>query len=196
MISKSFLLTLAFWIASQIMFPCSKQPAIPGIPPFCTEVSIYSFVRRYLVSLDAKTAKNIFPSTLRKEIGRNWWISSEFCSFGMYTPSAIIPRSLIWQFFHANFRLACNHFRTLGHFLYSRKGIPFGPGVDLFLLLLTIRFISSRVGGFISNSTLGPAGKTRLLLFSRGICRLGSEYVSFWHFSRRFFSVLSSPDFS
>ena len=37
--------------------------------------------------------------------------------------------------------------------------------------------------------------KTRLLLFSRGICRLGSEYITFRYFSRRFFSVLSTLDF-
>ena len=54
------ILTLAFWIASQIMFPCSKQPAIPGIPPFCTDVSIYWLVRKYFVSLDAKMRKISF----------------------------------------------------------------------------------------------------------------------------------------
>ena len=109
----------------------------------------------------------------------------------MFTPSAIIHWLLIWRFFHANFRLACSHFRTLGHFLYSRKSILFGPGVDLFLLSFTIHLISSCVGGFISNSTLGLAGKTRFLLFSRGICRLGSVYISLRYFSRRFFSDFS-----
>ena len=131
--------------------------------------------------------KNIFSSTLRREIGRNWLISFEFCSLGIYTLSAIIHWLLVWQFFHANFRLACSHFRTLEHFLYSWKDIPFGPGVDMFLLLFIICLISLCVGSFILNSTLGPAGKTRLVLFSRGICHLGSEYIPFRYFSRRFF---------
>ena len=67
--------------------------------------------------------------------------------------------------------------------------------MDLFLLLLTKRFISSRVGGFMSNLTLWTASQTKLLLCSRWIRRLGSEYVSFKCFSRTFFSVLSTPDF-
>ena len=195
MTSKSILLVLAFWMASQIIFPCSKQPAIPGTPPFCTEVLIYSLMRRYLVNLDAKTTKNIFPSTLRREIGRKWSMSFKFFSLGMYTPSAIIHWLLTWKFFHARFRVAWSQLRTLGHFLYKRKGIPFGSGVDIFLFLLTIRLISSRVGGFMLNLTLGMAGQTKLLLCSRGICQLESEYVSFKCFSRTFFSVLSKPDF-
>ena len=71
---------------------------------------------------------------------------------------AIIPWVLTLKFFRARFRLAWSQLRTLGHFLYTRKGIPLGPGVDLFQLLLTLRLISSRVGGFISNLTLRTAG--------------------------------------
>ena len=67
--------------------------------------------------------------------------------------------------------------------------------MDLFLPLLTINLISSCVGGFMSNLTLGMAGQTKLLLCSRGICQLRSEYVSFKCFFRTFFSVLSLPDF-
>ena len=49
------------------------------------------------------------------------------------------------------------NFRTF--LLYTKKGIPLGPGVHLFLLLLTIRLISSRVGGFVSNFALGRLAK-------------------------------------
>ena len=70
-----------------------------------------------------------------------------------------------------------------------------GPGVDLFLLLLTIRPISSCMDVFMSNLTLGTAGQTKSLLCSRGICRLGSEYVPFKCCSRNFFFVSSTPDF-
>ena len=66
-----FLLVIASWIDSQIIFPCSKQPGIPETPLFYTEVSIYSLMNRYLINLHVKTAKNTFPSTFRREIGWN-----------------------------------------------------------------------------------------------------------------------------
>ena len=152
MTSKSFLLVLAFWMASHIIFPCAKQPAIPGTPPFCTEVSIYSLMRRYLVYLDAKTTKNIFPSTLRREIGQKWPMYFEFFSLGMYTPSAIIHWLLTWKFFHAHFRLAWSQLRTLGHFFFTGKGIPLGSDVSkLYSLYIHINIFgcSGFVRGFL-----------------------------------------------
>ena len=108
-------------MASQIIFPCSKQPAIPRTLLFSTEVLIYSLMRRYLVNLDAKTAKNIFPSTLWREIGPKWPMFFEFFSLGMYIPSAIIHLLLTWKFFYARFKLAWSYLRTLGHFYIREK---------------------------------------------------------------------------
>ena len=42
---------------------------------------MYPFSVRYFVKQHAMTEK-IFPSTFRGDIGRNWFISVEFCSVG------------------------------------------------------------------------------------------------------------------
>lgn len=63
----------AAWIWCHIMFVCSKRPREPGIPAFCTNVSIrFFYFRLSVVILWAVTLKKVFPSTFKRLICRNW----------------------------------------------------------------------------------------------------------------------------
>jgi len=91
---------------------CSIQPKKPG--PFWTEVLIYLLAVRDNVSLLARIAKNIFPSTFSNEMIRNLWHS--WISF-----------PYVWILHLLSFRLLTLH---LSFRLPRRVPIAASTGVD------------------------------------------------------------------
>src|SRR4029434_3825166 len=104
------------------------------------------------------TETKIFPSTFSRAMLLNCSMVLEFCSLGMKTATALCHCDGMVCLVQAVFIRVHRCFSTLGQFLYSLYGIPFGPGADADLARQTTRLISQSLGGEASKSTDGSPG--------------------------------------
>ena len=113
---------LAHWIWCYIMLVCSKHPEKPGMPAFCTDVSIKLFCFRYVVILLATMLKKTFPSTFNRLICRNWSMFEASFTLGITTPPAL--RHAFGMVCFVRIAFICLHSKrkTFGEFSYSRYG--------------------------------------------------------------------------
>lgn len=140
---------------------CSKQPGVPEIPPFCTDVSMYSFFKRNFDSCRDKMLKNILPSVLSSEMVLNWSMSLEFSSLGIQTPSAHLHWSATLPLHQITLRIFHSCW-SLGQRLYTLYGTPLGPGAEADLAALTTSWTSLQLGSLMSNSVAGELGLSGL----------------------------------
>src|SRR4029434_816115 len=111
--------SVASWISWLRTPVCSRHTENPSIAPFWIEVSMYPFWHIYALILLASTEKKILPSTLSREMVRNWLICVDPRSFGTKHPSALrqlvgtVPLDQITRISFHSLR------RSLGHLLYT-----------------------------------------------------------------------------
>lgn len=67
----------------------------------------------------AGTEKNIFPSTLSKEMVQNWLICEDPCSFGTKHPSALLQLARTVHLDQINHISFHSLWRSLENFLYK-----------------------------------------------------------------------------
>ena len=115
--SSGIFSVFAVFIRSHSIAVCSIQPGKPGTPAFCIDVLTNPFFSKKFVILLAMTPKKILPSTLSRDIGRNWSISFESFSFGMWIPFANPQFSAMNPFSCAFFKSFQRSANTLGHLL-------------------------------------------------------------------------------
>ncbi len=116
---RCFLSLLASCISWDNIAICSRHPKTPGIPSLCMLVLIYMFLRSNFVSLHDNVLKYNFPSTLSKDIVRNFCIFFALFSLGMKTPSALLQLLLTSFFLQIAFKYIHSNLATPGHFLYT-----------------------------------------------------------------------------
>ena len=87
---------------------------VPGIPAFWTDVFIWWLLIRKFVIRQARTLKNIFPSTFRRDIGQKFVISFDCISFGIQISSARHNSCGTIPFFQTCWRRTVCFLRTHG----------------------------------------------------------------------------------
>lgn len=88
-----FLPAFVLRISCVTILVCSMHPENLETPPILTEILIQALSVRNDVSLLAKTAKNIFPSTFNNDMVQNYLTVLELISFGLNIPSASFQAS-------------------------------------------------------------------------------------------------------
>jgi len=173
---------------------CSSQPGKPGTPPFWTEMSMYALVVRKEVSLLARIANNIFPSTFSSEMVQNWLTVLEFLSLGVNIPSAYFQASGTSPFPQTTLRSLHSLFSRSGHILYTLYGMALGPGAEPHRAFLTTSFTSSSVGSVVTSGVSGVKAGSVLSQSPRASSLLTSECVSCRYFSTSSSGVSNVPE--
>ena len=114
---KSLFLNLASLVSWPIALVCSMQLENPGTPPICTAVSMYWFFSKYVVRRLDSTAKNILPSTFRRELLGNWVKSSGVKI--QHVLSTFLPYGGMLQFIHITFSSSHSFLSSVRHCLYT-----------------------------------------------------------------------------
>lgn len=89
-----------------------------GIPPFCTDMLMYTFSRLYNFSLLPITERNIFPSRFRSDTSLNWLISVEqwfLTNFFIVLTVALFHYLLINSLVQADLNSLKSFFNTPGY---------------------------------------------------------------------------------
>ena len=102
--TRFFFSAFASLISWDNMAVCSRQPEIPGIPPFWIDVSMKLLAIKNLVILSAFIEKKSLPSTFKSEIVLYFSIVSAPSSLGMNIPSASCQLLHTLFFFHRSLR--------------------------------------------------------------------------------------------
>ena len=167
------------------MFQKSGEARYPSLPDRCIYIMI-AHQKGW-----ARTPRNIFPSTFRRDIGRKFVIPLDCISFGIKIPSARHHPCGTIPFFQTSWRRTVSFLRTRGQCLYNLYDIPFMPGALSAWALWT----KSRTSfSFISLSldiTIGSWGFGKSLRGGIGILFKSSECVILKWFSSSSFCTSS-----
>lgn len=116
---------------------CSKQPSVPEIPPFCTQVLMSLFFKQNIDGLHDMMLKKIFPSVLSSKMVLNWLRILAFSSLGIHTPLAhrhwlaTLPcQQRTLRIFHS--------LQSPGQCLYTLYGTLLGPGAEADCSVMTL----------------------------------------------------------
>ena len=178
-----------------IICECSRHPGKSGIPAFWADVFIKWLLIRKFDIRQARSPKNIFPSTFRRDIGRKFVIPFDCISFGI---QILLTRHHFCgtiSFFESCWKRTVSFLRIHGQFLYDLYDIPFMPGA-LPARALWTKFRTSLT--FISlslNITVGSWGFGKPLRQGIEIQFKSSEYVIHKWFSSSSFGTSTLPLF-
>ena len=143
----------------------------------------------------ARTPKNIFPSTFRRDIGQKFVIPLDCISFGIQIPSARHHSCGTIPFFQACWRRPVSFLRTNGQFLYNLYNIPFKPRALPARVLWMKSQTSFSFISLSSNISVGSWGFGKSLRGGIGIPFKSSEYVILKWFSSSSFGTSNLPLF-
>ena len=124
----------------------------------------------------ARTPKNIFRSTLRRDTGRKFVIPLDCISFGIQIPSVRHHSYGTIPFFQTCWRKTVSFLRTHGQFWYNLYSIPFMPR-ELPAWALWMKSRTSFSFILSSDITVGSWAFGKSLRGSIGILFKSSEYV-------------------